>query len=412
VRGARLASRRDKVGLYSSTFLFSLSLAMASVALPLVAVDAGYHASEVGVLVALSALAQIVMRWCLGGVMRRVSDTWIVTAAAVSLGISNSLVVASTALVPMVAASLVQGVSRACFWTGSQTHLVRRDERAASPIAWLNLIASAAMVAGPATAGVIADLSTRLAFGVAAAVGFVAAVPTLAMERPLPFAATHSLDRRGFMRRPGVAMGVSANAVAGAWRGILGSYVPVALQAAGSSGATIGVVVTVANSAATAGSFAAARLPPRWDRTSLLVGTVLAGSTTTVVGFDRFGPVAVALALALGGLGTGPLQVLGVTVASQSVPLHLRGDAVAVTGTLRALALFISPISIAALLPLIGLGAAVAVVSATMLLPLPLIARAGRSVPADTGVAPHPPGLRIQRPAEADDTFPVTPRAP
>lgn len=64
MRAARLVSRRDEVGLYSSTFLFSLSLAMASVALPLVAVDAGYNASEVGVLVALSALAQIVMRWC------------------------------------------------------------------------------------------------------------------------------------------------------------------------------------------------------------------------------------------------------------------------------------------------------------------------------------------------------------
>lgn len=344
--------------------------------------------------------------------MRRVSDTWIVAAAAVSLGISTSLVVASTALVPMVAASLVQGVSRACFWTGSQTHLVRRDERAASPIAWLNLTAGAAMVAGPATAGVIADVSTRLAFGVAAAVGFVAAVPTLAMERPLPFAATYSLDRRGFMRRPGVAMGVSANAVAGAWRGILSSYVPVALQATGRSSATIGVVVTVANSASIAGSFVAARLPPRWDRMSLLVGTVLAGSTTTVVGFDRVGPVAVALALALGRLGTGPLQVLGVTVAAQSVPAHLRGDAVAVTGTLRAVALFLSPIGIAVLLPLTGLGAAIAILPATMLLPLPVIARAGRSVPAVSGVAPHPSAARTHGTAGADGTFPVTPQAP
>ena len=73
------------------------------------------------------------------------------------------------------------------------------------------------------------------------------------------------------------------------------------------------------------------------------------------------------------------IQVLGVTVASSGVRPELRGDAVAVTGSLRALALFVSPIGIAALLPVIGLGAAVFVVSLAMLAPLPIIARAGTS---------------------------------
>jgi predicted MFS family arabinose efflux permease len=295
--------------------------------------------------------------------MRRVSDTWIVTAAAVSLGVSNSLVVASTALVPMVVASLVQGVSRACFWTGGQTHVVRDDRGAASSIAWLNLIAGVAMVAGPVTAGVIADVSTRLAFGVAATIAFAGAAPTLAMDRPPPFDTAHTLDRRGFFRRPGVAMGVSANAAAGAWRGVLGSYVPVALQASGRSSATIGAVVTVANGASIAGSFVAAKVPEIGVRGALLVSTVLVGSSTMVVGFDRVGPVLVATALAIGGLATGVLQVLGVTVASHGVPPHLRGDAVAVTGTLRAVALFLSPIGIAGLLSVVRLGAAVAIVS-------------------------------------------------
>lgn len=385
----RLAGGRDRIGLYSATFLFSLSLAMASVALPLVAVDAGYTASEVGVLVAISALAQIVMRWCLGGVMRRVSDTWIVTAAVVSLGISNGLVVVSTALVPLVAASLVQGVSRACFWTGSTTHVVRNDAEAASSVAMLNLIASGAMVVGPVVAGVITDTSTRLVFVVGAALGFAGAVPTLVMKRPPPFEATSSLDRRGFMRRPGVAMGVSANAVAGAWRGVLGSYVPVALDAAGRSGATIGLVVTVANASCIAGSFVAARVRPHLVRSSLVVGTILAATTTAVTGFGSAGAVAVGAALALGGVGIGVLQVLGVTVATGTVSANLKGDAVAVTGALRAAALFLSPIGIAGLLTVTGLSAAVVVVSGVMLLPVAVIARAGRTLPVPAaGVTP------------------------
>ena len=387
---SRLRAGRDGLGLYSSTFLYSLSLAMASVALPLVAVEAGYGVSEVGVLVALSALAQIVMRWFLGGVMRRVSDTWIVTAAAISLGLSNGLVAGSTALVPLVAASLVQGVSRACFWTGSTTHVVRSDEGAASSVAWLNLIASAAMVVGPALAGVLADASTRVVFVIAAAIGLAAAVPTSVMQRPPPFATTSSLDRGGFMRRPGVAMGVSANAVAGAWRGILGSYVPVALDAAGRSGATIGLVVTVANAACIAGSFVAARVPAHLVRTALVVGTVLAGGTTAITGFGSAGAVVIGAALAIGAVGVGALQVLGVTVATGTVAPDLRGDAVAVTGALRALALFLSPIGVAGLVTVTGLSAAVAAVSGAMLLPVVVIARAGRSVVPATPLAATP----------------------
>jgi MFS family permease len=369
---------RDDVGLYSSAFLYSFSLGMASVVLPLIAVEANYTASQVGVLVAVSALTQIVMRWLLAAVMRRVSNATIVTFAGVSLGISNLLPVLSTALVPMVSSSLIQGISRACFWTGSQTHVVRRDRSATSAIAWLNLIASGAMIVAPVTAGVIAHGSNQLAFAVATGIALAGVVPTLMMERPPPFGAVHRMNRRAFIREPGVAMGVSANAVAGAWRGVLASYVPVALDAGGKSVVTIGAVVTVANAASIVGSFVVPRIPEARVRTALVVGSLLAVVTTTVYGFGELPAVVIAIALALGGLGVGVLQVLGVTVASSAVRRELRGDAVAVTGSLRALALFVSPIGIAALIPVLGLGAAVFVVSLTMLAPVSVIARAGR----------------------------------
>ena len=172
------------------------------------------------------------------------------------------------------------------------------------------------------------------------------------------------MNRRGFMRQPGVAMGVSANAVAGAWRGVLGSYVPVAMEQARKSSVTIGAVITVANAASIVGSFIAPRVPEARVRSALVIGSLLAGLTTTVCGFGELPAIVFAIALAIGGLGVGVIQVLGVTVASSGVRPELRGDAVAVTGSLRALALFVSPIGIAALLPVLGLGAAVFVVLA------------------------------------------------
>jgi MFS family permease len=351
---------------------------MAGVLLPLLAVASGYSASEVGVLVAVSALMQIVMRWLLAAVMRHVSNATIVSFAAVSLGISNLLPVVSTAVVPMVASSLIQGLSRACFWTGSQTHVVRRDRSATSSIAWLNLIAAAAMIVAPATAGILAHGSDQVAFAVATVIAFAGVVPTMLMDRLPPFASVHRMNRRGFMREPGVAMGVSANAVAGAWRGVIGSYVPVALDEGRKSSVTIGFIVTVANAASIVGSLIAPRVPEVRVRAALVIGALLAAVTTMVCGFGELPAVVFACALAIGGLGVGVLQVLGVTVASSGVAPELRGDAVAVTGSLRALALFVSPIGIAALLPVLGLGAAVFVVSVAMLAPVPVIARAGR----------------------------------
>jgi len=345
------------------------------VAFPLLAAEAGYRPAEIGALVAVSALAQIAMRWLLADVMRRVSNTTVVTAAALSLGVSNALLAASAALVPMLIASLVQGTARACFWTGSQTHIVRRGGRPAPGIARLNLVASVGMMAGPLTGGVLADESVHMALGVAAVIGFAGCILTFLMVRLPPFAAGQTMNRRGFMRRRGVAMGVSANAIAGAWRGIVGSYVPVALEAAGRSGATIGAVVAAANTASVAGSFVSARVSGPHTRAALLWCGALTAATTGVVGYGWLPVLVTAASLSVGGLASGVLQVLGIAAAAQGVADDERGDAVAVTGTLRAVALFASPMGAAALLPVIGMGSAVLVMSLLMFVPVALIRR-------------------------------------
>ncbi len=140
---------RDIVASATSGTIYALALGIASVALPLLALRAGYSAAEVGALTATSAISQLATRLVLGAVMRRWPDWTLIAGAALLLGVGNGIAALSASLVPFVIAQLLQGVSRACFWTGSQTHVVRGPSRAASALAAVNLSSSVGLLAGP-----------------------------------------------------------------------------------------------------------------------------------------------------------------------------------------------------------------------------------------------------------------------
>ncbi|HWL99123.1 MAG TPA: hypothetical protein VNP20_17400, partial [Nocardioidaceae bacterium] len=61
---------RDVVATAGGAVLFALALGVATVALPLLAIAAGYNGIEIGILAALSALSQMSTRLVLGPVMR------------------------------------------------------------------------------------------------------------------------------------------------------------------------------------------------------------------------------------------------------------------------------------------------------------------------------------------------------
>lgn len=144
---------RDTIASAGGAAVFSCSLGIASVALPLLALRSGYSAVEVGVLTALSAIAQMATRLVLGAAMRLVGDWVLVVAAGVALCLSNGLVVASAAVVPFTLAEVLQGFARACFWTGSQTHVVRNDAPAVGALATINFVSSVGLLADPSSPG-------------------------------------------------------------------------------------------------------------------------------------------------------------------------------------------------------------------------------------------------------------------
>lgn len=367
-QGARVD--RDLIATAVGAAVFSLALSAATLALPLRALDAGYSNAAVGFLTGVSAVSQLGIRLLLGRVMRRYPDSALVAVSGALLALSCLLVAASAALVPFVVAELLQGVARGCFWTGSQTHVVRSRGSAVSRLATVNFSSSIGLLIGPALAGLLADRSVLLALLAAAVVAAAGLVPALLLDRLPPFQAARGAGGGRVWRQPGVRAGCWAGVTAGAWRALLASYVPVALQQAGQPAGRIGVLVSVANGASIAGAVVIARVNRHGPRAPYVLATAAVGIGTACSAAVAGSFWLVAGVLAVCGLGEGILLTLGPALATDAVHPEDVGDAIAATGTFRAAALFASPVGVGALLAALPLTGAMALVGGAITLPV------------------------------------------
>ncbi len=358
------------------SFVYSAALGMLSVTLPLLALAAHYSRPLIGVLTALSAVTQLIARLGSARAMRHVKDRNLAAAACVTIALSAVVVVWSHRVAVFAAAELIQGLARGMFWTSTQAHVVRSRKKAVGKLATVNLVSSFGLLAGPPVAGLLAGRSFATALWASAGVGVVAAVLAQSTMSSLDVFAPPSKGRRQRVwSLAGVRIGCWAGTTAGAWRGLIGSYIPVALRAASESSTLVGVIVGVANGASILGTVAMGIIGSRRTRLAFGAGVALCGAGIMATGIAATSPVLVALFIAASGFGAGLLQTLGPATAAMSVELARRGDAVAVAGSFRAAALFVSPIGTAALLDVVSLPAALGV--AGVLIALPLVVAAG-----------------------------------
>jgi MFS family permease len=375
---------RDLTAAATTAGIIGLALGVAGVALPLRALRAGYSASEIGALTAVSAVAQLVSRMSLGALMRRVPEWTLISSAGAFLALSCGLVALSASVVAFVVAQLLQGVARAFHWTCTTAHLVRGPGPAAPKLAVVNFTAAIGSLAGPVIAGLLSERTPVLALTVAAAVGLAAVGPTFLLDRHPPFAPPPRSERpRGRMwRRPGVDVGCAAAAAAGGWQAVLTSYVPVALVAAGQSAVTIGALVAGANGAMLVAAGMAGRVRGRWQFPAVIAGVLAGGVAVALTALSADVVPLAAVVVAAGGDAAGTLQVLGSAVVAESVHPEERGDAIAASGTFRALSMFGTPLAIAGLITVVPLAPAVAAVGIALGVPGVVLRRRARPRPA------------------------------
>ena len=349
----RSTPRSDSYWNGAAAGLFALSLGVASVVIPLKALEIGYDATQIGLAVAVSALAQVAARGVVGTWVRRLPARTFVVGAGLLSGASCVLLVVSSEAPALMAAMVLQGGSRALLLIGCYGQVVLTTTSAASGLASINTVTGVGLLVGPALAGVLTELgSLDTALVVAAALGVLTALPALLLlpVRPGPAtAARRSAHGTPWRRRHGDG-GNAAAAVAGAWAGLMASHVPVLLAEQGQSPARIGLLVSVANAAALLGAAGAGlhgrrgggqRAATVW---LVRVAVTVTGLGIAATGVLSYSPVAVAGCLAAAGLGAGLLQTLGPVLAIDGVEGASRSEAVATSAAFRAGAMFAAPV--------------------------------------------------------------------
>ena len=346
---------------------FSFALAVSNVALPLAALEAGYGPSEIGLLTAVSAVAQLLVRMTIARVAQRFPDRTLVGAACGFLVVSCGLLVVSTAPAAFVAAQLAQGGARGYFWSGSQLHAVRGSLSSRRALARINLISTFGMLTGPVAAGALSESSSAGALLLAAVVSLAGAGLSSLMT-PLPLLEPSRAGNHGKVwKRPEIRATGWGSASSGAWTALTVSYVPVIL-ATEHPGLIVGILVAMANGSSIVGSVAVGRARQEHVAGLFRASAVAIGVGVALLPLTGASPSLAGVLLVISGLGAGALLTLSPALAIDAVHGEKRAEALAVTGSFRAGALLVTPLAVAGAVVFIPLSTALTAVGSSLAL--------------------------------------------
>jgi Major Facilitator Superfamily len=372
-------ARDDRPLALGVAFAFALAIGIAVVAVPLLAIDSGYDAAAIGFIVATSAASQLATRLALPWLLGRFADRTLIAVAAVLMVGAFGLLLLSTALPAFLLAQLGQGAARAIFWTSSQTHAIRSGGPPVKRLVDLNLAGNAGTLIGPALAGFLATIGLPVAIaGAAIAVG-VAAVGAPLMAAFPPYDRRGGVGAFGLIRRDGVDVACWANFVAGTWWSMISSYIPVVLVGAGLGPAIIGWLVTLSEGAG-AGTLLVLRRTSS-SRIRAIVRTGAFVEMAVLAGIAVAPPILAAYAalLILGGTAAGAVTSLAPALVTMAAADQEHGDALALSGTFRSIAMLGVPAAVGAVLGLVALPVAMVAVAALSAAPGVVLGRRGNA---------------------------------
>jgi MFS family permease len=348
---------------------FSLSLGTATLVLPLLALSAGYDAATIGLLTAVSAISQIGFRLLLPWVLARYPDREVIGLACLIMAASYGLLFASIALPFFVAAELMQGGSRALFWTSSQTHAVRGHGGSVRSLARMQVVGNVGNMIGPPLAGLAAGMSLEIAMAIGILTGIAGAMFSRSMHRLPAFVRERRRDEPWIWRRSGVDLACWAGFASGGLRAMQGSYIPILLEGWGIVPSVIGLLLGLADAASTATAGLLVRFTPRNSRTAIELGVIGVALGLAALPLAAGQVLLAALLILVAGAGAGILTTVGPALASDSVRPNERGDALAWVGTFRGASLFATPTGVALGLSVVSLPVGIAVAGALLALP-------------------------------------------
>lgn len=372
----------DRTASLVVVFGFSVALGVGTVAIPLLALSTGYDAAAVGFLAAAAAASQLATRLALPRLLGRFDDRLLIAGSSLMMVTAFGILLSSTVIGVFLAAQVLQGAARAIFWTSSQTHAIRGHDRTVQRLVDLNMVGSAGTLVGPALGGSLAAIGLPFALTAAMVGAATAAAWSLGLRRFEPFDRHRSAGALRLLRREGVDLACWASVVGGGWWSMMGSFVPVLLVGAGVGPQGVGWLITASEAAGAAALLLLRNVRAARVAIAVRVGALVVLGALAALALAPADPVLYALLLLTGGAGSGTVTTLSAAMASLAAGQHEQGDALALSGTFRAAALFTSPAAVGALVSVIGLSGALLGLVAGLAAPGLLVLRRGARRPA------------------------------
>ena len=169
-----------------------------------------------------------------------------------------------------------------------------------------------------------------------------------------------------------MGVGCWGGAIAGTWRGIAESFIPVMLERAALPASVIGWMLSAADGA----GFLTTATVAKWgtSNSGRLVPLAAAALSTSLLMLPLVsGTLPLAALMIVAGSGGGVAGVLGTTAANAAVDESEQGAAIAVVGTYRSGARFAAPAFISGALSLVALPAALTAVAVGLLAPVAVL---------------------------------------
>jgi MFS family permease len=172
---------------FLSSFTWNVALGMTFILIPLYARSLGMSGVQIGTLISLPVVFQIIFTLLGGALADRVGGKNMAMAACVMTGFAGLVFMASAGFASMLAAQFMMVIARAIFWPATWSLASQIPGNSGKQMGRLNAFTNAGQIAGTTAAGFIIGYA---GFGVGFAVMAAAAFAALAFNQMYRFAAT------------------------------------------------------------------------------------------------------------------------------------------------------------------------------------------------------------------------------
>ena len=348
---------------FSSAFTWNFALGMTQLQIPLYARELGYSGVEIGSLIALPIVVQMIFNLVGGAWTDRLGGMNVSLVAFVATAAAGTMFAASSSFAGLFAAQIMMIVARAVYWPASWALVSQLPGARGSLMGTLNAITSFGQIAGTVCAGmIIASWGFGAGFWTVAAMGAVSFALGLAFryappsrrKAPLPLLAGY----RVLLGRRSIYYGVMCAYLSALPFSLSVSFYPILLIEQGFGSEAAGWLVGMRPLGAIAAGVVLARFVKHAEDSSVPLASALAVAASVGLVALFTNPAIIAFFLFGVGLGSGVMTIYFQILVSTLSSGETRGSAMALAGMGWSISHISTPLVMGALADLYGIHAA------------------------------------------------------